>query len=74
MGIDQPEATALAFVDCRTGKANLQSLDTVYFGQQGADAFPFLDGVKNWLKIVKKQPIAFAKALEILLELSRCAK
>jgi hypothetical protein len=72
MGIDQPEATALALVNRRIGNANFEYPKRTYFCQQIANTFPSLDGIKNWLKIVKEQPIAFAEALDLFLELFCC--
>lgn len=74
MGADQPEATALAFVDCGIGKANFEGFEKVCFCQQGANALPLLDGIKNWSKVINKISVALAEALEVFLELPCCPK
>jgi hypothetical protein len=38
IGVDQPEAAALAFVDRRIGNAILESLETAYLCEQSANA------------------------------------
>ena len=73
-GLDQPEAAALAFVDRRIGNANLESLETAYLCEQSTNAFPILDGVHNWLNIIKQQLVALAESFEVFLELPCCPK
>jgi len=74
IGVDHPEAAALAFVDRRIGNANLESLETAYLCEQSTNAFPSLDGVYDWLNIIKQQLVALAESFEVFLELSCCPK
>ena len=74
IGVDQPEAAALAFADRRIGNANLESLETAYLCEQSANAFPSLDGVHDWLNIIKQQLVALAESFEVFLELPCCPK
>ena len=74
IGVDQPEAAAFAFVDRRIGNANLERLETAYLCEQSTNAFPSLDGVHNWLNIIKQQFVALAESFEVFLELLCCPK
>jgi hypothetical protein len=74
IGVDQAEDAALAFVDRRIGNVNLESLETAYLCEQRANGFPSLDGVHNWLNIIKQQLVALAESFEVFLELPCCPK
>lgn len=74
IGVDQPEATALTFINRRVGNANLESIEIAYACQQSTNALTSLDGLKNWIQFVKEQLIAFTEPLEVFLKLLGCPK